>query len=109
MSPRKKTTKPKILETPQAYKHSESESLMRPDVGTQPQFPKKKRKAPKEYRYDSSLSPALDWDENPAREQAEALIAAILEAESLEEAKAAASKLKAMGQPFLNWTGKAEH
>ena len=109
MSPRKKTTKPKILETPQAYKHSESESLMRPDVGTQPQFPKKKRKAPKEYRYDSSLSPALDWDENPAREQAEALIAAILEAKSLEEAKAAASKLKAMGQPFLNWTGKAEH
>ncbi|MGL4503026.1 MAG: site-specific DNA-methyltransferase [Planktothrix sp.] len=79
---------------------------MRPEVGTEPQF--KKRKPPVTYRYDSSLSPALDWDENPSRAKAEALIAQILEAGSLEEAKAAASQLKAMAQPFLNWTGKAE-
>ena len=42
------------------YKHPEAKSLMRPDVGTQAQF--KKKKPPKTYRYDSSLSPALDWD-----------------------------------------------
>jgi adenine-specific DNA-methyltransferase len=77
-------------------------------VGTQPNFPKKKRKPPKTYRYDSSLSPALDWDENPARKEAEALIAEILAAESLEVAKAAATKLKTLGAPFLNWAGKAE-
>ncbi len=80
---------------------------MRPEVGTQAQF--KKQKPPKTYRYDSSLSPALDWDgKNPAREQGEALIRQILEAQTLEEAKAAASKLKSLSKPFLNWAGKAE-
>ena len=55
------------------YRHKE-EALARPDVGTQPQF--RKKAAPKTYRYDSSLAPALDWDsQNPAREQGEALIA----------------------------------
>ncbi|MBI3951121.1 MAG: site-specific DNA-methyltransferase, partial [Acidobacteria bacterium] len=97
------------MEPPRAesYRHPESESLLRPDVGTQPQF--KKKKAPKPYRYDSSLSPGLDWDgQNPAREQGEALIRQILEAETLEDAKAAAAKLKALSKPFLNWAGKAE-
>ena len=42
------------------YKHPEAESPMRPEVGTQAQF--KKKKPPKTYRYDSSLSPALEWD-----------------------------------------------
>lgn len=80
---------------------------MRPDVGTQAQF--RKKKAPATYRYDSSLSPALDWDsQNPAREQGEALIAQIRNATTLEEAKAAADKLAALGRPFLDWTGKAE-
>jgi hypothetical protein len=32
----------------------------------------------------------------------------ILQATSLEEAEAAADKLRALGQPFLNWAGKAE-
>ena len=32
----------------------------------------------------------------------------MLEAKTVEEAKAAASKLKAMSKPFLNWAGKAE-
>jgi adenine-specific DNA-methyltransferase len=89
------------------YKHPESESPMRPEVGTQAQF--KKKLPPKTYRYDSSISPALDWDgKNPAREQGEALIQQTLAAKTLEEAKAAASKLKAMSTPFLNWAGKAE-
>jgi adenine-specific DNA-methyltransferase len=80
---------------------------MRPEVGTQAQF--KKKKPPKTYRYDSSLSPALDWDaKNPAREHGETLIKQVLDAKSLEEAKAAASKLKSLSKPFLNWAGKAE-
>lgn len=89
------------------YKHPEARSLMRPEVGTQAQF--KKKKPPKTYRYDSSLSPALDWDaKSPAREQGEHLLKQILDAKSLEEAKTAASKLKSLSKPFLNWAGKAE-
>ena len=89
------------------YKHPEAKSLMRPEVGTQAQF--KKKKPPKTYRYDSSLSPTLDWDaKNPTREQGETLIKQILDAKSLEEAKTAASKLKSLSKPFLNWAGKAE-
>src|SRR5881296_1047964 len=91
----------------ETYSHPEATSLLRPDVGTQAQF--KKKKPPATYRYDSSLSPALDWDgQNWAREQGEALIRAIVEAKSLDEAKAAAEKLKALSRPFLNWAGKAE-
>src|SRR5881296_3564065 len=91
----------------ETYSHPEATSLLRPDVGTQAQF--KKKKPPKTYRYDSSLAPALDWDgQNPAREQGEALIKQILEAGKVEEAKAAAAKLKALSKPFLNWAGKAE-
>jgi adenine-specific DNA-methyltransferase len=64
---------------------------------------------PKKYRYDDSLSPSLEWDgQNPARERGEALIREVLDAKTIEEAKAAASKLKAMSKPFLNWAGKAE-
>ena len=90
---------------PKNYNHGQTHP-QRPDIGTEPHF--KKKKLPATYRYDSSLAPELSWDENPAREKAEALIAKILEAESLEEAKVAASQLKAMSQPFLNWAGKAE-
>jgi adenine-specific DNA-methyltransferase len=46
---------------------------MRPEVGTQAQF--KKKKAPEKYRYDDSLAPSLEWDgQNPARERGEARI-----------------------------------
>ena len=112
-----------------AFKHPEATSPMRPDVGTQAAF--KKKKPPVTYRYDSSLSPALDWDgQNPAREQGEAILAqlseqlaeirAALNDPELEPAlrarlSAAASEcvglidqLKAMSRPFLNWAGKAE-
>ncbi len=66
-------------------------------------------KAPEKYRYDDSLAPSLEWDgQNPARERGEALIGEALEAQTLEGAKAAISKLKAMSKPFLNWSGKAE-
>jgi serine/threonine-protein kinase RIO1 len=84
-----------------SYQHPTAESVLRPDIGTQAQF--RKRKPPKTYRYDSSLSPSLEWDgQNLAREEAEALIQNVLSAESLEEAKSAAEKLKALSTPFLN-------
>ncbi|MGH7961964.1 MAG: DNA methyltransferase, partial [Candidatus Binatia bacterium] len=90
-----------------SYEHSDADVAMRPEVGTQAQF--RKKKPPKAYRYDSSLSPALDWDgQNPTREQGEALIRRILEADSLEDAKQAADELRRLSHPFLNWAGKAE-
>jgi len=92
----------------QTYRHPEAESLMRPDVGTQAQF--RKKKPPQTYRYDSSLSPALEWDsQNPAREQCETLIQRILEAKTIENAKAAATELQALSKPFLNWGGFPFH
>jgi len=113
---------------PETYRHPEATSLLRPDVGTQAQF--KKKKPPATYRYDSSLSPVLEWDgQNPAREKGEALIARILTAGTgaakagelkgpearikaleaeLEKAKAAGRELQALSPPFLNWAGKAE-
>ena len=69
MARKKKTT---------SYTHPEASALLRPDVGTQTHFHMKK--PPATYRYDSSLSPALDWDEqNPAREHAEANLSALKE------------------------------
>ena len=113
------------------YRHAEATSLMRPEVGTQAQF--KKKKPPKTYRYDSSLSPALDWDaKNSAREQGEALIAQLEQhieelrtasfpspsmgegkgegevAKALRQAEETLRQLKALSEPFLNWAGKAE-
>ena len=42
------------------YRHYEATSPMRPEIGTQPQF--RKKKPPATYRYDSSLSPELSWE-----------------------------------------------
>jgi adenine-specific DNA-methyltransferase len=107
----------------ETYRHEE-EALLRPEVGTQAQF--RKRKPPKTYRYDSSLSPALDWDgENSARELGEWLISQIEEASALDPPFAfreprrfgdvevaglrdAVAQLKALSRPFLDWAGKAE-
>src|SRR5439155_1011497 len=85
---------------------TEEKLLLRPDVGLQPQF--KAKKAPKTYRYDPSLDPALSWDVNADRERGEALIARIETAPDVAQATAAAAELKRMSRPFLNWAGKAE-
>ena len=54
----------------ETYRHAD-EALLRPEAGTQAQF--KKRRPNRHYRYDSSLSPALDWDgQNAARELGDA-------------------------------------
>lgn len=89
------------------YSHPEADLPLRPEIGTQAQF--RKHKPAQRYRFDSSLSPALDWDgQNSTREQGEELVRQILDAGSLPDAKAAAVKLKALTKPFLNWSGKAE-
>ena len=116
----------------EGYRHPEASALLRPDVGTQAQFRKKKK--PATWRYDSSLSPALDWDgQNPARERAEAKFAALQACiarlaasigegdaggitdgdlaaarKELAAARAEVDELQALSKPFLNWAGKAE-
>lgn len=106
------------------YQHAQ-EATQRPDVGVQDQF--NTRKPPKTYRYDSSLDPALSWDENRDRDLAEWLLGLVQRCATEGEAavftapqvwagggvqvqslKAAADLLQALSQPFLNWTGKAE-
>jgi adenine-specific DNA-methyltransferase len=104
--PRGKRRTPAAPPRPENYQHADATQLLKPEVGTQPLFQKKKE--PATYRYDSSLSPALDWDNNPAREQGEALLRQMRDAKTLDEAKAAAAQLAALSRPFLNWTGKAE-
>ncbi len=102
-----KAPRTKIAPQSESYEHKDATSVMRPDIGTQPHF--KKSKPPQKYRYDDSLAPSMEWDgQNAAREIGEALIQDVLAAETLAEAKSAAAKLKAMSQPFLNWSGKAE-
>ena len=62
-----------------SYRYPEADSPLRPEAGTQAQF--RKKKPPKTYRYDSSLSPALEWDgQNSARDLAEWLLACIKDA-----------------------------
>jgi adenine-specific DNA-methyltransferase len=104
MPPRRKTaSQPK---TAKAYDHKESEAILRPDIGIQAQF--KKKKEPAKYRYDRSLDPQLSWDINADREHAEALIEKVRSAKSVEDARAAADELKQVSSPFLNWAGKVE-
>ena len=129
----RKTSRTSLPPTPpraENYRHPEADSPLRPDVGTQPQF--RKKRPPVTYRYDSSWSPALDWDgQNPARELGEWLIGLIEKAAALpsphEFAKPqefnggdgrvlatvrglrdAVDELRRVSKPFLNWAGKAE-
>lgn len=123
----RRSTKPAAASAPaETYEHPESTVLLRPDVGTQPQF--RKKKPPHKYRYDSSLSPALEWDsQNSARELGEWLIGLIEQAAALPPPHAfdqpqrwrggeleirnlpeAVEQLKRLARPFLNWSGKAE-
>ena len=68
---------------PRTYDHPEAKTLLRPDVGTQASF--RKKKPPTTYRYDSSLSPALSWDgQDSAREVGEWLIGLIEDASRLD-------------------------
>lgn len=112
----------------EAYKHPEAQAVLRPDVGTQAQF--RKKKPPKTYRYDSSLSPSLNWDgQNPGREEGEWLLSLIEKAAALKaphefpqaqilqrgderieirSLREAVDRLQRISKPFLDWAGKAE-
>ena len=61
----RKPSRPAQSQAAESYQHTTADSPMRPDVGTQAQF--KKRKPPKTYSYDNSLDPALSWDEGNGR------------------------------------------
>jgi adenine-specific DNA-methyltransferase len=109
------------------YRHKQ-ETAARPEAGAAPRF--RGNKEPATYRYDSSLSPALEWDSQPAREVAEWLIArigeaAVLPGQTFPEPRVlrgidekpllmvaglqdALTFLKDMQKPFLSWSGKAE-
>ena len=72
----KRTSRTKAKPQTEVYKHPEAELLLRPEVGTQAQF--RKKKLPKKYRYDDSLSPVMEWDgQNSARVVGEWLLAMI--------------------------------
>ncbi|MGB2713042.1 MAG: site-specific DNA-methyltransferase [Vicinamibacterales bacterium] len=125
-----KRIKPVATKVAEGYTHPDQTLLMRPEVGTQAQF--RKKKPPQTYRYDSSLSPGLDWDGgNATRELGEWLLSVIERAAALQAPHVLASpadfkssdgrvvvsvrslqeavdRLKRLGRPFLNWTGKAE-
>lgn len=65
-----------------SYVHEDAKALIRPEVGVQTYAATqgKFKRAPAKYCYDDSLAPELASDsQNPAREQAEALVAQIEE------------------------------
>jgi adenine-specific DNA-methyltransferase len=59
-----------------------------------------------EWRYDPHLDPALQFD--IGRAQIEKLIDDALASGDTEQMKAALAELKRLGEPYLQWTGKAE-
>ena len=106
------------------YKH-DHETVQRPDAGVEAQFSNKK--GPKTYRYDSSLSPELSWDESAERAFTEWLLALVANAaekgesvvfaspqvwagngESFRSLSQSVARLRSLTKPFLNWTSKAE-
>ena len=110
------------------YVHADKDMAARPEVGAAPRF--RAKHAPATYRYDSSLSPSLEWDSNPAREVASFLLTCIEDAARLDPPQVFAERrvlrgadgkvlmdvaglqdalaaLKRMQAPFLNWAGKA--
>jgi adenine-specific DNA-methyltransferase len=108
----------------EAYRHADK-AVQRPAIGVQDQF--QARKPSKTYEYDSSLDPALSWDEQRERGLGEWLLG-LIERAATEGEKAVFAEglmwkgggvkvtstmdvvrvLKDISKPFLNWAGKAE-
>jgi adenine-specific DNA-methyltransferase len=121
---------PRSARIAEGYTHPDQTVLMRPEIGTQANF--RKKKPPVTYRFDSSLSPALEWDGKPGgREIGEWLVKVIEDAAKLDPPHVftspvefrdaggqilasvrslaeAIDHLKRISAPFLNWAGKAE-
>jgi len=106
------------------YRHAD-QAVQRPEAGVQDQF--RAKKPPRVYRYDSSLDPALSWDEQRERDLSEWLLGLIVRAAKegepavFAEAQVwkgggvrvtsvvdATNVLRQISKPFLNWAGKAE-
>jgi adenine-specific DNA-methyltransferase len=91
------------------YEH-QNPAAQRPLVGVQEEFPN--RRAPRTYRYDSSLSPELAWDENAERELAEWLLgliegATLAVTEAAQQGKAAEAEVAYFAQA-PGWAGTGE-
>ncbi|KQT10516.1 DNA methylase [Ramlibacter sp. Leaf400] len=112
------------MDATEQYRHPD-QVVQRPDAGLQDQF--QARKPPKTYRYDSSLDPALSWDQQRERDLGEWLLGLIVRAGKEGEKSVfsepkewkgggvritstadAAQMLQQISKPFLNWAGKAE-
>lgn len=112
------------LDATEQYRHA-TEAVQRPDAGVQDQFQAKK--PPRTYRYDSSLDPAMSWDEQRERDLGEWLLGLVIRASKEGEKTVfaepqewagggvritsladAAQMLQQISKPFLNWAGKAE-
>jgi adenine-specific DNA-methyltransferase len=78
-----------VVDETQQYRHKE-EAVQRPDVGVQDQFQAKR--PPKTYRYDSSLDPAMSWEEQPERALGEWLLGLIERA----------AKVDIVGEPSIS-------
>jgi adenine-specific DNA-methyltransferase len=57
--PRKKAASSKASPDAKIYEHTDAKALVRPEIGLQSQF--KKKKPPASYQYDPSLDPQLQW------------------------------------------------
>jgi adenine-specific DNA-methyltransferase len=123
-SPQARTRTVKTGDDTAQYRHND-EAVQRPDAGVQDQF--QARKPARTYRYDSSLDPALSWDEQRERNLGEWLLGLIVRATKEGEQAVfgdglewkgggvrvastadAASLLQDISKPYLNWAGKAE-
>ncbi|MCE2950088.1 MAG: site-specific DNA-methyltransferase [Betaproteobacteria bacterium] len=112
------------VDNTEQYRHA-TQAVQRPDVGVQDQFQAKR--PPRTYRYDSSLDPALSWDEQRERDLGEWLLGLMVRAAKDGEKTVfaepqvwagggaritsladAAQMLQQISKPFLNWAGKAE-
>ena len=123
-APRRKKVAARAAPEAEQYRHT-AEAVQRPDAGVQDQFQAKK--PPRTYRYDSSLDPAMSWDENRERDLGEWLLGLIERAATdgeyplykepqewkgggvrVTSTADAIRLLKDISKPFLNWAGKAE-
>jgi adenine-specific DNA-methyltransferase len=90
------------------YVHSNNKRPYNPPVGlvtseTDKETPKTK------YVYDPYLDPSLSFDGRQVRDEISAVIGRGLSATTIDEAKTALEALRRAQEPYLNWSGKAEH
>ncbi|MGI8661937.1 MAG: site-specific DNA-methyltransferase [Acidimicrobiales bacterium] len=97
----------KPQEQVEQYEHTDKRRLNNPPVGlvTPTTDPDGKRVA---YAFDPHLDPELRFDGTAVAAELDQLLQVGLAAESLDEARDALEKLRAMRNPYLTWAGKAE-